>query len=303
MRMFFPLMTLLISTAALSRDHVARIVKIENSSQVYIPVQGKIEASDKLVKYLDQTFKIIPATKGLKLENGYVVTTGPDSKIKMVFKNGDHFFISPNTQYQLNWKREHLKAEDPSTMNLLKGAVRGLIEKDGPRSGMKIITKATVLGVRGTDFHVVHRNSGMTQISVLRGRIELDLKDKKNDVVIEAGQTFLKKDENSQLSKLTKTELKTIAAVTDFPKSEPQEKELKELEKKATEVTLKDIKTYQPELYSKIQKNELLNSETLARNTVEVLQKTAPETRKKPDWDDLIDERDPYDTYKPKNQN
>jgi hypothetical protein len=39
-------------------------------------------------------------------------------------------------------------------MTLLRGSVRGLVEIGGPRSGMRVITKTTTMGVRGTDFHV-----------------------------------------------------------------------------------------------------------------------------------------------------
>jgi hypothetical protein len=299
---FFPSLLLIISVNTWAFDHVARIVKIENESQVYIPLTGKEQTGDKLVKYLDKTFRIETATKGMKLENGFVVTTGPQGKLKIVYNNGDHFFVSPNTQYIVEWKKQHLKVEDPSTMNLLRGAVRGLVEKGGPRSGMRIVTKNTVMGIRGTDFHISELHSGVTQVSVLRGEIEVTDATKKDPVKIEAGQSLIKKAENIHLSRISKADLKSINSDTLIKMTAATEPELKELEKKATEVTLNDIKIYEPQLYEKVKGEQNLDSEKLAVTTVEILSKTAPETTKKPDWADLLDEKDPYEKYRPKTE-
>src|SRR5690606_16687053 len=99
----------------------------------------------------------------------YIITTGPTSKAKVVFNNGDHFFVSENTQYKIEWKREDKTIEkDPSVISLIRGTVRGLVQKDGPRSGMKVKTSQTVMGIRGTDFHVT-QSYGQLKVSVLRG--------------------------------------------------------------------------------------------------------------------------------------
>lgn len=300
MKVIFSFLIIFTASMAQAQTHVARIVKMENDGTVYVPADDKAGKNEKLVKYLDRIFKIVPAEKGMKLDNGYVVTTGPQSKIKIVFNNGDHFFVAPNTQYYIEWKRQHLKDEDPSTMNILRGAVRGLVEKGGPRSGMQVVTKNTVMGVRGTDFHVSHLNSGSTQISVLRG--EIDLKSpKKEDVKIQSGQTYVTKEANSQLSQLTKSELKTIAQEATIKTADVKEPELVALEKKAASTTLNDIKEYQPQLFEKVKNSKNIDSDSLALTTVEKLQETAPEKKKKPDWAEMIDDRDPYDTYKPKN--
>jgi hypothetical protein len=275
---------------------------MENESQIYIPHEGKRLPKEKLVKYLDKTFKVIPAQRGMKLLNGFVITTGPKSKLKIIFANGDHFFVSPNTQYLIQWEQK-LEKNDPSTLSLLRGAVRGLIEKDGPRSGMKVITKNTVMGVRGTDFHISQFRSGLTQVSVLRGEIEIKNDVKKDLVQIAAGQTFMVKEQNSELSKLSKPELKTIAEDSSLKSQELKDSELKELETKATSVTMKDIQIYEPELFKQIQGQKALSSDELALNTVQALEKTAPLEKKKPKWADLLDESDPYEKYKPKDEN
>jgi hypothetical protein len=177
--------------------------------------------------------------------------------------------------------------------------VRGLIEKGGPRSGIKIVTNNSVMGVRGTDFHISHRSSGVTQISVLRGEIEL--KNPQNDQVkIEAGQTFLTTEDKSNLSSLTKSELKQIALNSTIHAPKPSEPELNILEEKAKTATLSDIKLYNPELYQNL-KDKDFDSETLAQNTIQKLEVTAPEKKSKPKWVDLLDDSDPYKTYQQKN--
>lgn len=296
MRVLFFLLILFSSAAAMASNFVGRVVKMENNSLVYVPFSGKEKPEDRLIKYLDQTYRVEPVTKGMKLDNGYIINTGPDSKLKVIFNNGDHIFVAPNTQYEIKWARQHLKDEGPTTMTLLRGAVRGVIEKDGPRSGMKIITKGTVMGIRGTDFQISQFRSGLTQVSVLRGQIELP----QEDVQIGTGQTFIKKENNSNLSKLSKDELQVIAKDLSIKAQAPVEPELKELEEKATKVTLNDIKTYDPKAYEKIKDEKKLDSDQLALNTVKTIEATAPASKKKPQWADLIDEKDPYEKYKPK---
>ncbi len=293
-----------------AKDHVARIVKLEAAAEIFVPISGKATPQDRLVKYLDRTFRIANAEKGMKLGNGSVVNTGPSGKLKIVFNNGDHFYISPNTQYVLNWKQEYLKEdEDPSTMTLLRGAVRGLVEKGGPRSGMKVITKTTTMGVRGTDFHVAQFGSGLTQISVIRGSITVTADRAVAPLVVESGKTLLKKQENVELSALTKTELREITQTTAVASGPVRDPELKELEEKSLAATLTDLKTYEPAAYEELIADQKagkigqLSAETVALTTVKKLEQTAPESKKKPGWAELLQDEDPYEKYRPKTDN
>lgn len=305
MRLIFSSLILLISFTTLhveAIDHVGRISKVENSSTIFVPFKGKEKKTDRLTKYLGKVYRIIDAKRGMRVDNGHIVNTGPHSKLKVIFKNGDHLYVSPNTQIEIKWQPKTFQGKDPSTISILRGAIRGLIEKDGPRSGMKVITTNTVMGVRGTDFHVSQLHSGLTQISVLRGKIKVFDDIKEQNVEITPGKTFVKKDNNSDLVMISQSELKQIKSQSEIKSDDNQTKEIQELEKKATEVTLKDIKIYQPTLYEKVIKMKGMDSEKLAASTIEILEKLAPATRKKPDWEDLIDDRDPYETYKPKNK-
>ena len=296
------------SFASFASNHTATIVKLENSSVVYVPGEKNADGY-KHVKYLGAVYHILPATKGFKLDNGFIVTTGPSSKAKVIFNNGDHLFISENTQYKIEWKRESdLIKKDPSVLNLIRGAVRGLIQKNGPRSGMKVESSSAVIGIRGTDFYVNEKH-GRLSVSVMRGLVEI-FSDKKDDrpVKVQTGQTLTKEGKVINITTIMKEDLQeiaqdsTIAVNVKEAQVEPeQEKELIELDKSATTVTLNDIKEYQPHLYKEIsekQSLEEMSSDSLALNTVKVMEEKAPSRSKKPTQNELDDETDPYENYK-----
>ncbi len=77
MRILFTTALLLSSLPLAARDHVARIVKPEAKAEVFVPLAGKEGPGGRLVNYLDRTFRIVAAERGMKRENGAVVNTGP----------------------------------------------------------------------------------------------------------------------------------------------------------------------------------------------------------------------------------
>lgn len=297
---FISLLWLIPSFAA---DHVGRIVKIEGNSQIYIPEEKIKQMDEKHVRFQDQLYRVTPATRGMRLENGYVVNTGPASKLKVIFNNGDHFYVAPNSQYIVKWSRPTLKDKETTVMTVLRGAVRSVVEKEGPRSGMEVKTRSTTFGVRGTEFWVSVVNSQTTNVSVLRGLIEL--KDTKDKIVqISKGEKAIIDLQDIQKEALTKQDLQEIAQETlPQQKTEIQDESLKELEKKATLVTVQDIKIYEPELFEKIQKTQenLTSSEELTKLTLNKLSETAPEAppevKAKPTLKDLESSEDPYKKY------
>lgn len=284
-------------------DHVGRIVKMEGASKIYIP-QEMIKVKEELhVRFQDQLYRVVEATRGMKLENGFVVNTGDKAKLKVIFNNGDHFYVAPNTQYVVKWSRPTLKDKETTVMNVIRGAVRSVVEKDGPRTGMEVKTRSATFGVRGTEFWVNVVNSQSTEVSVLRGLIELNEKDKET-VKLSKGEKALVGPEEVVKETMTKQDLQQIAAET-LPAQEikVEDETLKNLESKALEVTVQDIKLYEPELYQTIVKNqdELKGSEELTQITLNKLQESAPdappETPKKPSLKDLKNSEDPYKKY------
>jgi hypothetical protein len=303
MRKFFFFMCLLWIFPSFAVDHVGRIVKLEGSSKIYIP-QAKITLkSEKHIRFRDQLYRVVEAQRGMKLENGYVVNTSPNAKLKVIFNNGDHFYVAPNTQYVIEWVRPTLKEKEKTVMNVIRGAVRSVVEKDGPRSGMEVKTRSTTFGVRGTEFWVNVLNSHSTEVSVLRGVIEFKEKDKES-VVIEKGEKAFVSLDQIRKESITKQDLTQIAQESLPTQVEKVEEEsLKALEKKALQVTVNDIKLYEPELYKSIsdKHGDLQGSEELTKLTLDSLKEKAPEAKPeakvKPSLKDLETKEDPYKKY------
>jgi hypothetical protein len=298
-------LSLFFTSLASGASFDARIVKLENKSQIYVPGEKK-DSQLTHVKYMGNVYHVLPAERGMKLDSGYVVTTGPDSKLKVIYTNGDHFYVGPNSQYIIELQSKYEDKDKPaSVLKVLRGAVRGLVIKDGPRSNMKIITKSSVMGIRGTDFEVRELGGGLSQISVMRGKVEIlssAATDKKT--VVTTGQTFIQDGKQSSLKVLTKEDLTRMAAKADFKvekeeKDNPENQVIKELENKATAAVINEIKEYQPDLYKQIEKTgKNMNSDQLAMKAAQILSQDAPSSEKKSNWDELNYKNDPYEKYK-----
>lgn len=298
--------TLLWMSSSFAVDHVGRIVKIEGQSKVYIPEQKIKQLDQEHIRFQNQLYRVTDAIRGMKLENGYVVNTGAEAKLKVIFNNGDHFYVAPNTQYVVEWSRPTLKDKETTVMNVIRGAVRSVVEKDGPRSGIEVKTRSATFGVRGTEFWVNVKNSHTTEVSVLRGLIEFR-EDSGESVKVEKGQKALVRNDDIRKESITKQDLTQIAQET-LPAKEikVEDEDLKVLESKALEVTVNDIKLYEPELYKKISETkDLRESEELTQLTINNLKESAPEAKaevpKKPTLQDLQDSEDPYQKYYKKN--
>ncbi|HLE01256.1 MAG TPA: FecR family protein [Bdellovibrionota bacterium] len=98
-------------------------------------------------------------------------------------------------------------------------------------------------------------------------------------------------------SYMKKAEL-TPAAAEALPKEVLAK--VKDLEVKAVETTLNDVKTHDPKLYAQLQEQKVQNTEQINTRAVEVLFKEAPKAppRRKPSPSDLEDlERGAYEKY------
>jgi hypothetical protein len=57
-------------------------------------------------------------------------------------------------------------------IDLLYGTLRGIILKDGPRSGTQVRSRTIAMGVRGTDFQIgANDTNGYAKVTVLRGSV------------------------------------------------------------------------------------------------------------------------------------
>ena len=294
-----------------SASQVATISKMQGKVDLYAPVDlyPKIEGSHIL--YQQKTYRIVAAQVGSKILNHMIVNTGKKSKVKIIYSNGDQIYVTPSSQYEVNW--EEVKGntkKEPTGINLMYGAIRMLVDKDGPRSGAKIKTRSATFAVRGTDFHVSQNgSSGTSQVSVLRGRVEtvtVAQNDKKSEsVFVETGRSaYTKPGETSvELVKTTKQDLKQIALESKVEMKaelipEKLQPEITQLEEKAKENVIKDMKKENPSLYQEIKTAKIEDLDSLNMKTVEKIYEEAPEAKGKPSWRELDEiESDPYGKY------
>ena len=99
--------------------------------------------------------------RGLLLEQGDVVTTGPDSSAVLRFVDGTRVTLRPNSRFQVQafeYQRDGADKDKPGAMvfNLIRGGMRtltGALPKQGPEVA-RVVSGAATLGIRGTDFDV-----------------------------------------------------------------------------------------------------------------------------------------------------
>ena len=132
-----------------------------------------------------------PARLGRKIHLGDAVKVGPKGRAKLTFSNGDQFIVGPGTTYALENLQQTSKKDKKKgdVLKIFYGKMRGIVSKNGPRNRMKIKTRGTVAGVRGTDFFV---SSAPEKVSftVLRGKVAIEKsKEIKKEIVIDKGMS------------------------------------------------------------------------------------------------------------------
>jgi hypothetical protein len=248
---------------------------------------------------------------GSKVYSGSYIRTGGNSKVKVVYKNGDQMMVGPGTIYQIKGVKLS-NGKTTSTMKLMYGTVRAVIDKDGPRNNMKIKTKTAAMGVRGTDFKIYQGGAKTkTKLVVLRGEVEVKVKKVPKKEIIKAGTTMETTQKNDITNKpevivkpVTKVDLISIQKETKIEKSEEEvsqavKVEIEKAQKKAAEVTVKDIKRYNANSVAKLDQSKIDNPEALNSVAVKSLIKDAPVGRKgKIDLDTFNDlQSNAYDKY------
>ena len=98
-----------------------------------------------------------PAKAGDLVEEGDVLTTGPNGSMGITFIDNSRFSAGPNSRIELTQFRFNPTTQDGQfNTGMQRGTlaiVSGQIAKRSPEA-MKIITPTTILGVRGTTFAV-----------------------------------------------------------------------------------------------------------------------------------------------------
>jgi hypothetical protein len=296
------LISFLLVTEAQADDHVATITQIQGEIQIYSdpsskPKKNQSNESGKIVLFENQYFIVKNAKMGDRILNGNILRARPGSHAHVIFNNGDQIHIGPGSSYRVQWQ-ENL--EKKMKIDLMYGRLRGIISKEGPRQKAIIKTRSATMGVRGTDFFIADSGpKGETEISVLRGEVEVINDSTKKSIPLKTGMSAkVVQQAEIELRETNKEDLKGIQiASTVVGKEKPSNQKIAELEKKAVEVTLKDIKLYQPEIYQKISSDPKklenlndLNFKAVSLNMVNA--PNAPAKRGKPNITELKDSDD-----------
>ncbi len=159
-------------------DHAGIIVKIQGVVEIYTNPSKNAQGVAPRILYNDEYYTVVPAKLGYKVEAGDVVRTGNDAKARIVYKNGDQFNVGEGTEYRVAVKNLNSgdDKKEKSVITLMRGQLRAIISKEGPRNNMEIKTQNVSMGVRGTDFYVSKKgNMGTSEVSVLRGEVEVKI--------------------------------------------------------------------------------------------------------------------------------
>jgi len=309
----------------------AIITMLKGKSEIFVNPSSEPVGSGPHVKFNGLYYKIKKAKIGRRIKLKQVVKTGINSQIKLSFPDGDTFFVGPATAYSLDVDKSKKAKKNSKVMDLLYGKVRAVISKKGALKSLKIKTKTSVAGVRGTDFHMAYFPSDeQTSLSVLRGKVAFNSKaSKAPPVEIKSGVTAQVKGNMQSandkvgekqvaevsMKPITKNKLVDIQKVSQINLSVEKKEavtielakldrdvvaEIEQLNKKSVEIVLDDIKVEDKAQYDSLKANSKSLKSIDSINTVVVSQlfKKAPvEKNVKLSEDELGQFEDVYKKY------
>ena len=291
----------LTTSAFADQPNVATITRTEGSVQIFS--EPSKENLGKKVFFEGKFFELKEAIIGDRIKNGSIIRTMPESKANLIYENGDQINIGPGTSFHVSWKSTGAQ-RSPNQIKLFYGKMRGIILKEGSKNKFEIKTKTAVMGVRGTDFYIEDEGDGKaTQITVVRGEVKLITQQR--ETIIKTGMTATATLKSPvEVHETTKEDLKTISEASTIARKESAQESIAMLEKKAIEVTLQDVKTYQPEIYEKLPESAKKNPELIAlqsqtMNLVSENAPAAPPKKSKPTLKEFkkSDDQDVYEKY------
>ena len=138
-------LTLILSFAVFSSIAISSIAKAEMAG-IFMMIKGQVTLKIKGSNPL-------PAKIGTKLHESDQVTSGPDSRAKIVMEDGNVLNISPDTIMTVEKYRNDANEKNVE-IKIDQGKLRSSVEQkyDGVKSQFNIRTPTSVAGVRGTDF-------------------------------------------------------------------------------------------------------------------------------------------------------
>jgi hypothetical protein len=123
---------------------------------------GTVDLSDGTVAVTSASGSRQAAFNGLGLNPGDTIETGADGELHAVLADGGFLAVRPDTVVKFAAFSAKGEASDETWIDLARGALRavtGWIAKSHERA-YKITTPTVTIGIRGTDFDVVHIPEG-----------------------------------------------------------------------------------------------------------------------------------------------
>lgn len=164
-------------------------------------MESEVAASVGKVKVIQGSVSIVHAdgqrsvvTKDTDLHEGETVESGSDGMAVVHFEGGNKLHVHPDTAVAVKeFKNPQIEASRKALLNLIKGKIRNQVEQkyNGKTSYYKIMTKAAVAGVRGTDFIIETSDDGgklETKVETLKGKVILASLDEKHSLEILRGE-------------------------------------------------------------------------------------------------------------------
>lgn len=249
----------------------ATVLRSSGPAEVLISPNPKPYPDGQQVAYEGQYYRSLKPKIGFRLKDAAILRTGSGGKITIAYQNGDLITVSENSFYKILPVNQ---TDGKSVTELIQGAVRGHIKKDGPLSGSQVRTKTIVMGIRGTDYYVARPGkTGDTEVVVIRGKVEVTSPSgKTNNVVLNTGQAIATPREMKSVStptpfkvvqadkgKLATIQTETMVTPNDaaLDRLPPETKAaIRQLERKAAENIMQDIKRETPDVFNAVSTNE-----------------------------------------------
>ncbi len=276
-------------------DYIGTVTELEGSVKIFSNPHEKLPTSPGVhVLYEGLYYDASTAKIGDTVDQKCIVRTAIRSKAGIVFANGDQIRVSPASATRMTWQK------NDTSIELAYGAIRGVIEKGGPRSHLKVATRSAIMGVRGTDFFIANVGEH-TEVSILRGAVELKPTHEAAPILVATGQTGTIQGTKPPQTRPTTQEdlthvMKTSHIISTAPITQAVEKKIIELQKQALTSTLQDIKATDPELFKKVSNQSLSLNDLNAQSVAKIFEQ-APKAAPKAKPLHLDEGDDPYEQY------
>lgn len=160
------------------------------ASGTFMVVKGDVQVTSKAGE--TQKAKI-----GMKVQESDIISSGADSRAKIVMSDKNVINISPDTKLELEKYIFDPNSDNKQvSLNVLQGKVRATVEQkyDGEKNKFHVKTPSAVAGVRGTDFLTSFSPTNKeTKIVTFEGRVAVGLPGPNgsisNPVYVNPGQT------------------------------------------------------------------------------------------------------------------